>query len=149
MATIRYKAAGGVVIQEGILSDVPGRGPHLLLLDRPSRGEVRLPKGHVEEDEAPQAAALRETQEETGFADLHILADLGSRTVEFDYNGNHYVRDEHFFLMRLDSPRRLPQPPKDAAQFRVRWEPLERAPDLLTFSAEKDVARRAVQRFHE
>ncbi len=147
MKTIRYRAAGGVVVQEGVLPELDGAGPHVLLLDRPSRQEVRLPKGHMEPDEPPETTALRETQEETGFADLDILADLGSQTVEFDYKGAHYVREEHYFLMRLASPRRLPQPPKDAAQFQVRWEPLHHAADLLTFPAEQRMVRRAAEEY--
>ena len=43
----RYLAAGGVVIHDG----------RMLVLDRPSRGEVRLPKGHIEGGE--DAAEIR------------------------------------------------------------------------------------------
>ena len=50
----------------------------LLVLERPARGEVRLPKGHVEPGEAPREAALREVREEAGYADLEIVADLGA-----------------------------------------------------------------------
>jgi predicted NUDIX family NTP pyrophosphohydrolase len=46
----RYTAAGGVVVHDG----------HVLVLVRRGRGEVRLPKGHVEPGEEVQAAALRE-----------------------------------------------------------------------------------------
>jgi len=67
MRHVTYVAAGGVVIHEG----------QVLLLDRPGRGEVRLPKGHVEPGEEPAEAALREVREEAGYADLAILADLG------------------------------------------------------------------------
>jgi ADP-ribose pyrophosphatase YjhB (NUDIX family) len=40
-----------------------------MLLIRPSRDEVRLPKGHVEAGETLRAAALREVAEETGYDD--------------------------------------------------------------------------------
>ena len=134
MATRRYSSAGGVVIHDGTV----------LLLDRPGRDEVRLPKGHIEAGEDPAMAALRETAEEAGYDDLEIVADLGSQIVEFDYK-HHYVRSEHYFLMRLRSDRQCERDAKDSAQFNVRWAPLDAAEDALTFDGEKDALRRAVQ----
>ncbi len=137
MKTIRYNAAGGIVAQRDILDHLPAAETFLLLLDRPSRAEVRLPKGHIDPGESAAEAALRETGEETGFGDLRILADLGRRTVEFDYKGAHYIREERYFLMKLLSPRQITRPPKDAKQFQVLWEPLDRAGQRLTFEAER------------
>lgn len=137
MKTIRYNSAGGIVAQRDILHHLPAAETFLLLLDRPGRAEVRLPKGHIDPGESAQEAALRETSEETGFGDLRILADLGQRTVEFDYKGAHYIREERYFLMKLLSSRRIKQPPKDAKQFQVLWEPLGRVGARLTFEAER------------
>jgi len=88
---VRYVAAGGVVVHES----------RVLVLFRSNRSEVRLPKGHVEPGEEIEAAALRETREESGYADLTVKADLGTQVVEFDYNGRHVVRTERYFLMTL------------------------------------------------
>lgn len=133
----RYTAAGGVVIHQG----------RLLLLNRPGLGEVRLPKGHIDPGEDAQTAALRETQEESGYSDLEVLVDLGQALVEFDYAGDHYLRTEHYFLMRLISARQEGRNPKDAAQFDVMWVDLEKAAALLTFEAEQQVASRAIERY--
>jgi 8-oxo-dGTP pyrophosphatase MutT (NUDIX family) len=130
----RYEAAGGVVLHEGAM----------LLLSRPSRNEVRLPKGHIDPGESPAEAALRETTEESGYADLEIVRDLGSKVVEFDFQGRHIVRTEHYFVMRLRSPRLVERDAKDDAQFYVQWAPAGDAPALLTFAAEQEVARRAL-----
>ena len=65
--SVSYRSAGGVVYADG----------RILLLDRPTRGEIRLPKGHIERDESDEDAALREVTEETGYACLEIVADLG------------------------------------------------------------------------
>ncbi len=128
-----YRAAGGVVIRAG----------EMLLLDRPSRGEVRLPKGHIEAGEDPQTAALREVTEESGYADLVATAPLGCRTVEFDYAGNHVVREEHYFLMALRSDAQVRRSKKDAAQFFPIWKPITEAAALLTYAAEREVAQEA------
>ncbi len=149
MKTIRYKSAGGIVAQKDLLPYLPEAETYLLLLDRPGRAEVRLPKGHIDPGESAEEAALRETSEETGFGDLRIVADLGHRTVEFDYKGAHYIREERYFLMELLSPRQITQPPKDAKQFQVLWEPLARAGDRLTFEAERLFVKDAVTALRE
>lgn len=116
----------------------------MLLLDRPGRGEVRLPKGHIDPGEVPAETALRETTEESGYADLTILGDLGERQVEFDFEGKHVVRTEHYYLMTLRSDATERRNKKDAAQFKVLWLPTDRAIDALTYHAEQEVAQRAV-----
>jgi 8-oxo-dGTP pyrophosphatase MutT (NUDIX family) len=131
----RYNAAGGVVIHAS----------SMLLLDRPGRDEVRLPKGHIDPGETPEATALRETMEESGYNDLAILADLGSQIVEFDHEGRHVIRTEFYFLMRLVSDRQVVRSPHDTEQFHIRWAPLEQAIDLLTYPAEKAVACKAIE----
>jgi 8-oxo-dGTP pyrophosphatase MutT (NUDIX family) len=133
MKSTRYSAAGGVVIHAG----------RMLLLDRPSRGEVRLPKGHIDPGETAEETALRETEEESGYADLEIVRDLGRHAVGFEYQGARVVRDEHYFLMRLRSDVQVQRDAKDDAQFRVMWVAAQDAPRLLTYAAEQEVAARA------
>jgi 8-oxo-dGTP pyrophosphatase MutT (NUDIX family) len=125
------EAAGGVVIS----------GPNVLVLFIATRQEYRLPKGHIDEGETPAETALREVGEESGYLDLRILANLGTHTVEFDYNGKHVLRTEHYFLMNLEKEiRRGPGEPK----FEPLWLPMDEALDNLTFEAEKQWLRRAI-----
>jgi 8-oxo-dGTP pyrophosphatase MutT (NUDIX family) len=126
-----YTAAGGVVVHEG----------RVLVLDRLGRGEVRLPKGHVEPGEDVQAAALRETREESGYADLVVKADLGTQVIEFDYEGRHVVRTERYFLMTLaDNPNPLSG---GEGQFEPVWLDWDGALVALTFDAEREWLRQA------
>lgn len=134
MGEKRYAAAGGVVIDDG----------HMLVLDRPNRGEVRLPKGHIEDGEDAAETALRETTEESGYADVEIVADLGNQVVEFDFEGDHVVRTEHYFLLRLLSEAQVRRSKQDTAQFRPLWLPLDDVATHLTYQAEQEVARRAI-----
>ena len=166
MRAIRYDAAGGVVIAtqadqvdpvagdgqsdpgERVRLDRPlGSSHRVLVLRRPSRGEVRLPKGHVEKGESPQEAALREVAEESGYADLEILSDLGHQTVEFDYKGVHVVRDERYFLMHLRSHRQIERHAgehvRGESQFIPDWLNWDQALSELTFEAEREWVRRA------
>ncbi|MFN8441082.1 MAG: NUDIX domain-containing protein [Caldilineaceae bacterium] len=139
MALVKYSTGGGIVIDEG----------KMLLLDRPKRKEIRLPKGHIETGETPDVTAVRETVEETGYTDLEIVADLGESIVEFDHNDDHYVRTEHYFLMRLLSKKQRKRDKTDEAQFRPIWSPLTEAPQVLTFEAERRVAQFAIQQYQK
>jgi len=136
MRQIRYQAAGGIVV----------RDDEVLLLDRPSRGEVRLPKGHIEEGESPQAAALREVQEETGYANLCIVTDLGTQRVQFVDNlrQRRIIRDEHYFLMRLGDDQKIKRDTHEL-QFVPMWVPASEAVARLTFEAEQEFMRRALR----
>jgi 8-oxo-dGTP pyrophosphatase MutT (NUDIX family) len=127
-----YQAAGGVVVHED----------HVLVLRRPSRDEIRLPKGHIEAEESARAAALREVAEESGYTGLEIIADLGHQQVEFDYKGAHIVREEYYFLMDLDSDRQIERDKKER-QFEPAWLSWQEALDALTFEAEREWIRRA------
>jgi 8-oxo-dGTP pyrophosphatase MutT (NUDIX family) len=130
---VYYLAAGGVVV----------RDDRLLVLLRPSRDEVRLPKGHVEPGEDVETAALREVREESGYDGLIVQTDLGEQIVEFDYKGKHVVRTERYFLMTLADPAALPS--DSEKQFEPEWLTWEEALRALTFEAEREWARRAKQ----
>jgi 8-oxo-dGTP pyrophosphatase MutT (NUDIX family) len=129
-----YAAAGGVIIDNNCM----------LLLDRPCRAEIRLPKGHIEPGETPQETALREVREETGIAELEITGNLGSQIVEFDYKNAHYRRTEHYFLMRRIGNEVVVRPTKDEQDFRPMWVPIDEAVAKLTYAAEQDTAQRAI-----
>jgi 8-oxo-dGTP pyrophosphatase MutT (NUDIX family) len=138
MTARSYDAAGGVVF------DALGR---VLVLDRPSRFEVRLPKGHVDPGETALEAACREVAEEAGFAVAEVLADLGDTEVRYTYRDDDITRREHYFAFSVvDAPtvaRRL----KDAWQFQVRWLERDEAVPALTYDSERQWVLRAVAAF--
>jgi len=141
MELVEYRAAGGVVIDDD----------RLLVLERPARGEVRLPKGHVEPGEAPCETALREVREEAGYADLEIIGDLGAVMNHFfipDRN-REVKREEIFYLMRLASDAPFARDDHDAGQFLAVWVPFDQAAARLTYESEKEFARRAIQAWAE
>jgi 8-oxo-dGTP pyrophosphatase MutT (NUDIX family) len=130
-----YTAAGGVLVD----------GDRVLVLLRPSRDEVRLPKGHVEGFETVEEGALREVIEETGYPKIAIEADLGTQTVEFIdkwVKGRRRRREERFFLMRLLDDMTAPRPWEDQ-QFDPIWVSWDEALERLTFEAEREWVRRA------
>jgi 8-oxo-dGTP pyrophosphatase MutT (NUDIX family) len=131
-----YRSAGGVVVHDG----------KVLLLERPSRGEIRLPKGHIEEGETPIETALREVREESGCAGLVVIADLGMQQVSFvdPHQQRQVIRDEHYYLMYLGDRREVTAGKPDE-QFIPRWVATADAELRLTFEAEREVVRRALR----
>lgn len=140
MEIVRYESAGGIVFD----------GDRLLLLRKPRLGEVVLPKGHVEKGETVEAAALRETMEETGYRNLEILADLGTLQAQYPSEGKWYIRTEHYFVMRLKDHQRGHQDDYDDAEhdatiFERVWVPLAEAETLMSFEPARSFVRRAVR----
>jgi 8-oxo-dGTP pyrophosphatase MutT (NUDIX family) len=134
---VRYTAAGGVVVHDG----------RVLVLRRPERGEVRLPKGHVEPGESAQEAALRETREESGYGDLTVQADLGMQLVRFNRDGQRVVRIERYFLM--EPVGQAFQPVGGEPQFEPAWLSWDEALAALTFEPEREWVRRAQKMSYE
>ena len=60
--------------------------------------------------------------------------------MEFDYEGRHVIREEHYYLLAVPggSETQSPEP-----QFQPRWLPWDEALQRLTFEAEKEWLRRA------
>ncbi len=131
---VQYQAAGGVLIDAS--------GHHVILLIRPARDEVRLPKGHVESGETVEQAALREVREETGYADVEVLSHLGKQRVAFTHRGKAIERVESYFLMRICSECRMDETETDDQFFPI-WVTWEEAEQHLTFDAEREWIQRA------
>jgi ADP-ribose pyrophosphatase YjhB (NUDIX family) len=140
MQPIVYQAAGGVVFDDS----------KVLVLDRPHRAELRLPKGHIECGECAVTAALREVREESGYVDVTILSDLGTQQVCFVHpdQQREVIRDEHYFLMRLRSHDQMHREAQEL-QFRPLWIPIKEAVTRLTFESEREFVRRALHWIEE
>ncbi len=128
----RYAAAGGIVV----------RDDRVLVLRRPGRDEVRLPKGHIDPGEQARETALREVHEESGYANLEIQADLGTQVVEFSHAERPVVRTERYFLMTLaDDAESAPTGGEE--QFEPDWLTWDEVLAALTFEPEREWVRRA------
>ena len=144
VTNVRQVSAGGVVYREAESAVEVA----LIRVGEPDRWQ--LPKGIVEEDEAREAAALREVSEETGVeADLVEPID----TIEYWYFGKRdgspvrFHKFVHFYLLRHLSTG-IPEEDKEVIK-EVRWVGLDEAEAMLAFQNEKRIlakARELIQR---
>lgn len=106
------RTAGGVVYRNERV---------LLLLDRFARWT--FPKGHLEEGEAAEQAALREITEETGIVGA-IEEPLGVVTYPLPGRSGGRVKEVRFYLVRATGGVLSPQQSEIKA---VEWLPVEEA----------------------
>lgn len=65
------------------------------------------PGGGLEEGEDLQSAARREVWEEVGLELGELGKPLASEQIEFDFEGQHIVQFQTYFLVRLDSEHQV------------------------------------------
>jgi 8-oxo-dGTP pyrophosphatase MutT (NUDIX family) len=127
-------SAGGVVFRIQ-------NGEPLFLLIRDSYRNWGFPKGHLEEDEAADAAALREVQEETGLNDVQLTGAIDTIDWYFRFRGKLVHKVCHFFLMRTECASTTPQ--KDEGITACRWAGFDEAARLVSYANARVVLLRA------
>jgi ADP-ribose pyrophosphatase YjhB (NUDIX family) len=127
-------SAGGVVYRLA-------EGTALYLLIRDSYRNWGFPKGHVEEGELPDAAALREVSEETGLSDLALRGLIATIDWHFRFRGKLIHKICHFYLMETAESSTSPQRTEGITA--CRWLPFGEAEELISYGNARDVLRKA------
>lgn len=119
-------SAGGVILEDGRV---------LLILMRNLEGKEvwTFPKGHLEAGETPEAAALRETAEETGFF-CEITADLYRAEYSFVRDGAEVDKDVRWFRMKRVGGDGVPKTPDEILD--MRWYGLKEAGGKLAYKSD-------------
>jgi len=128
-------SAGGIVFRR------PQGEVARYLLIRDSYKNWGFPKGHLEGDESPAEAALRETAEETGLDHLILHGPIRVIDWHFRFRGRHIHKYCHFFL--FESPDGEACPQLDEGITACQWRPLTEALELLSYDNARGVLKRA------
>ena len=128
-------SAGGIVFRR-----IPGEAPRYLLI-RDSYNNWGFPKGHLEGEESPAEAALRETAEETGLQQLSLHGPIRIIDWHFRFRGRHIHKYCHFFL--FESPEGEVCPQVDEGITACQWRPLPEALEILSYDNARGVLKRA------
>jgi 8-oxo-dGTP pyrophosphatase MutT (NUDIX family) len=131
-------SAGGLVIDSS-----GSKGLLIGRLDAKDQSRERLlwslPKGHIEEGESPEQAAVREVKEETGI-DCEISKSLGVIDFWFMAGGKRIHKTVHHFLFREIGGQIAPQVSEVDD---VRWFPLEEIATRLAYPDERKLIQRS------
>lgn len=91
-------AAGGIIVKDGKIVTIV------------RKGIPDLPKGHIEEGETPEVAALREVEEETGIGNLKIVKELPSTWhCYFEHEAWSLKRTYWYLMSTTDAVQPKPQ----------------------------------------
>ena len=120
-------------------ADGSPRGALIGRRDRRGRLLWSLPKGHIEDKETDEEAAIREVAEETGITG-RIIDRLGTIDFWFVADGRRVHKTVHHFLMLAVSGELSDADIEVAA---VAWVPLLEVADRLAYDDERELASRA------
>ena len=127
-------SAGGVVYR--VVDGAP-----LYLLIRDSYKNWGFPKGHVEQGELPEGAALREVSEETGLSDLALRGLIETIDWHFRFRGKLIHKICHFYLMETAESSTSPQRTEGITA--CRWLPFDEAEELISYGNAREILRKA------
>ena len=108
-------------------------------LDRRGRLLWSLPKGHLEDGETTEAAAVREVEEETGIRG-RVLAALGTIDYWFVADDRRIHKTVHHFLLEASGGQLSDT---DVEVDEVAWVPLDELGDRLAYAGERRLAEAA------
>jgi 8-oxo-dGTP pyrophosphatase MutT (NUDIX family) len=131
----REVSAGGIVFRRQ-----PDRSARFLLIRDPYE-HWGFPKGHLEGEETPADAALREAAEETGLTDLRLHGPIRIIDWHFRFRGRYIHKFCHFFLLESPVAEVIPQVDEGITDYR--WLTLEEALDALSYDNARGVLKRA------
>lgn len=101
--------------------------------DRRGRLIWSLPKGHLEGEETPEQAAVREVREETGIVS-HVVAPLGVIDFWFMAEGRRIHKTVHHFILRADGGELSDE---DVEVTAVEWVGLDDVAERLSYPDER------------
>ena len=108
-------------------------------------GRWAWPKGHIDQGEKSQGAALREITEEVGLEGLRILGKAGQTNYFFRLKGDLIFKTVVFFLVEADADEKL-KVQKDEIMD-ARWFKAETALKTVEYKGAKEMLEKAIKMY--
>lgn len=134
LTIVNEYSAGGIVFNDNNCAAIISR------INRKGKEEWCFPKGHLEDSENPEQAAIREVREETGLktkiVNLLGIVDYNFLVGEYEIHKkvHHYALEkvEGSFSKRVDP---------DGEVHRILWVPFNKLQSVLTYENERKLAK--------
>ncbi len=136
------RSAGGVVFRPYVRNRDGKQGYLVSLIERSQSGWWDLPKGHLEQGESDEQAALREVVEEAGLR-AEIVADLGEARYIADTRRGSLRKQVRWFLMRDTNPKLEKPRPQPGENHDAIWCDIDDAIALVYFENARVILKRA------
>lgn len=108
-------------------------------------GRWAWPKGHIDQGEKSQDAALREISEEVGLKGLSILGKAGQSNYFFRLKDDLIFKTVVFFLVEADEDEKLKVQKDEIAE--ARWFKPEAALKTVEYKGAKEMLARAIKMY--
>ncbi len=135
---VEETSAGGLVVD---LTGIPLRAALIGRLNRRGRLLWSLPKGHLEEGETAEDAAVREVEEETGIRG-RVLAPLGTVDYWFVAENRRIHKTVHHYLLEASGGELSDE---DVEVTAVAWVPLDQVRARLAYDGERQLVDAAAE----
>lgn len=134
-------SAGGVAVK---VADGIAYVACIARRNRAGRLEWCLPKGHIEQGESPERAAVREVAEETGI-DADIIQPLGVIDYWFTGDDRRIHKVVHHFLLEATGGEITTENDPDQEAELAEWVPMSELVSRLAFPNERKMAQLAAE----
>ena len=134
----REFSAGGIVFRK------QGKEIEVLLI-KDAYGRWTWPKGHIEQGERSQDAALREIKEEAGLKNIRILGKVGRNNYFFRLKGILIFKTVFFFLAQVNEKERLKVQRTEIED--ARWFKSDRALKTVEYKGAKEMLKKAIEMY--
>lgn len=130
----KVEAAGGIVFNEF---------GELLVISR--LGKLDLPKGHIEKNEKPHRAAVREVEEECGVRNLKIEEKLAKTYHVYTLDNSLILKITQWYILRCKKQQTCPQIDENIVE--AYWLPMTQINSLLTntYASISDLLQKVIE----
>jgi 8-oxo-dGTP pyrophosphatase MutT (NUDIX family) len=136
MALITATSAGAIILRE-----IEGELKIALAHHQRTEKAWVLPKGHVEEGETIEEAALREIHEETGLDNIQLIKHLGSFVRKSTKSNDDLVHKTIHFYLAYALENHQHTAPTDLLFTEVGWFKPTEAIELLPYESDQNFLR--------
>ena len=127
-------AAGGIVVKND-------NGIKVLLIED-CYGFLTWPKGHIEQGETPEVAALREICEETNQSDTRILEKLGEQKYTYLWEDEDIFKTVYIFLVEVLSHNPIIVQEEEIKS--AKWMSPEEAIEKIEYDGSKKLLKKGI-----